>query len=67
MILQRCVGENPMSMALQLIVSILPLLAPVAVAPTTKQVTIREPGIYELANLFKQADRVVLVRDVVLL
>jgi hypothetical protein len=53
-----------MTVALQLIVTILPLVTQVAVAQATKQVTIREPGIYELANLFKQADRVVLVRVV---
>jgi hypothetical protein len=64
MISDRGLGENPMTMALQLIVTILPLLTQVAVPPTTKQVAIREPGIYELANLFKQADRVVFVRVV---
>ena len=53
-----------MIVALRLLISILPLFAQGAVAQTTKQATIREPGIYELANLFKYADRVVLVKVV---
>jgi hypothetical protein len=37
------------------------ILAPLAAAQKSSGVTIREPGVYELANLFNQADTVVLV------
>jgi hypothetical protein len=48
----------------RLLVTVLALFAQVAVAQTAKQATIHEPGIYEIANLFKQADRVLLVKVV---
>ena len=36
----------------------------VAVAQVTNEVTIQEPGVYDVAKLFKQADKVVLVKVV---
>jgi hypothetical protein len=51
-----------MAVTLRLLVTVVVLLAQVAVGQTTKEATIREPGTYELANLFKQAERVVLVK-----
>jgi hypothetical protein len=54
-----------MTVALRLLI-VLALFTQVGVAQTAKQVTttIHEPGIYELAKLFKQADRVVLAKVV---
>lgn len=54
-----------MTLTLRLVV-VLALFAQVGVAQAVKQVTTtnREPGIYELAKLFNEADRVVLARVV---
>src|SRR5260370_19199701 len=54
-----------MTVALRLVV-VLALFAQVGVAQVAKEVTttIHEPGTYELAKLFKQADRVVLAKVV---
>src|SRR5690349_1152744 len=65
MIKHRRLGEDRMTVALRLLV-VLTLFAQVTVPQTAKEVTttISEPGTYELATLFKRADRVVLAKVV---
>jgi hypothetical protein len=55
-----------MSVALRLIllVSVVTIFVHMTSAQQSKDVTIKEPGIYELADLFKQADTVALVKIV---
>jgi hypothetical protein len=47
-----------------LVLIALSIVAQLTAARGLKQVTIKEPGIYELADLFEQADTVALVRIV---
>ena len=53
-----------MTPRLLLLFTVLAVLAPLASAQAPTEPTSREPGIYELANLFKQADTVALVKIV---
>ncbi len=45
-----------------LLIKFLAMFAPLAAAQKSNEITIQEPGIYELTNLFKQADKVALVK-----
>ncbi|HWX91740.1 MAG TPA: hypothetical protein VNY29_03830 [Terriglobales bacterium] len=47
---------------LVLLATVVAVFAQTGVAQKSKDVIVREPGVYELANLFKQADSVVLVK-----
>jgi hypothetical protein len=49
---------------LTLLFAIAAVLAEFCLAQKSQEITIREPGIYELASLFKQADTVALVKVV---